>query len=156
MCKKLVQICAFSLFRQVEDMGSDSEDDDEKDNIYSQLEVRQDRKTDKETDIKVAPFENVEPCGYCTKVCFCSPGHRIKRPYNLANGKGHAIDVSVLPRNDHYQLSDFRDEALKTIARLCEEKLQSHTDSFSGKMIKEKYAVRDGQKNKIKLFCLNR
>ena len=64
-------------------MGSDSEDDDEKDNIYSQLEVRQDRKTDKETDIKVAPFENVEPCGYCTKVCFCSPGHRIKRPYNI-------------------------------------------------------------------------
>ena len=53
-------------------------------------------------------------------------------------------------------MSDFRDEALKTIARLCEEKLQSHTDSFSGKMIKEKYAVRDGQKNKIKLFCLNR
>ncbi len=27
-------------------MGSDSEDDDEKDNIYSQLEVRQDRKTE--------------------------------------------------------------------------------------------------------------
>ena len=113
-------------------------------------------KTGRQIRRRTSKFENVEPCGYCTKVCFCSPGHRIKRPYNLANGKGHAIDASVLPRNDHYQLSDFRDEALKTIARLCEEKLQSHTDSFSGKMIKEKYAVRDGQKNKIKLFCLNR
>jgi len=129
------------LFRQVEDMGSDSEDDDEKDNIYSQLEVRQDKKTDNE-GTKVVSSEGQEACGYCTKACFCSPGHRIKRPYNPGNGKGHAIDPAFPPRNDHLQLSAFRDEALNTIAKLCAEKLQSHTDSYSSKVIKEKYAAR--------------
>jgi len=80
-------------------------------------------------------------CGYCKKVCFCSPGHRVVRPYIPANGKPH-IFSSASPVSGFLRLDEFRDEAMKTVAKLCTSKLESHTDSFSSKMVKENYAGR--------------
>jgi hypothetical protein len=133
------------LFQQVEDMGSDSEDDDEKDNIYSKLEVRGDRKTeDGQTEDEKTNLSGKEVCGYCERVCFCSPGHRIKRPY-FASQKSYTIDVSVPPRYDHYQQNRFCDEAMNSVAKLCTEKLAKHSDSFSVRIVKENYSKRAQQ-----------
>ncbi len=136
------------LFQQVEDMGSDSEDDDEKDNIYSKLEVRADRKTvDEQADDEKTDLSGREVCGYCERVCFCSPGHRVKRPYLTLqkNCVNNAIDASVPVRLDHYQQDKFRDEAMNSVAKLCTDKLAKHSDSFSIRIVKENYAKRAQQ-----------
>ena len=136
------------LFQQVEDMGSDNEDDDEKDNIYSKLEVRADRKTEVgQPDDEKTDLSGKEVCGYCERVCFCSPGHRIKRPYLTLqkSSVNYAIDASVPPRHDHFQQNKFRDEAMNSVAKLCTDKLAKHADSFSVRIVKDNYTKRAQQ-----------
>jgi hypothetical protein len=129
------------LFKQVEDMGEDS--GDEEDNIFNELEFRSDkRRTEEEQTEGQMDRTGREVCGYCEQVCFCSVGQRVKRPYVVTMTQNYAIDASVPPRNDHYQLTEFRNEALNTIAKLCSDKLSSHSDNNSTKILKENYNVR--------------
>lgn len=131
------------LLEQVEgDKGSDSEDDDEKDNIYSKLEVRVTQDETKTEDERIN-LTGREPCGFCERVCFCSPGVRLKRPY--FHTKSNKIDQSVSGLKRSLKESDFREEALGCMAVLCTEKLEGHTDKFSIKVIKENQSVRTQQ-----------
>jgi hypothetical protein len=130
------------LFKQVEDMGEDS--GDEEDNIFNELEFRSDkRRTEGEqTEGQMDNRTGREVCGYCEQVCFCSVGQRVKRPYVVTMTQNYPIDASVPPRNDHYQLIEFRNEALNTIAKLCSDKLSGHSDNHSTRIVKENYNVR--------------
>jgi hypothetical protein len=130
------------MFKKVEDMSPDDEDD--KDNIFSKLET--DRKTDTETDVEpLVDLSTRQVCGYCEKVCFCSPGIRNKVPFVKSASINGDVDASVTPRNNLYQLGEFRNEALQSIAKLCESKLVQHSDKFSIKVVKDNYSYRAQQ-----------
>jgi len=131
------------LFRQVDDMGDDSSDDDEKDNIYSKLEVRQERKP--ETDGPVIDVSGREACGYCQTVCFCAPGHRNVRPYVPTNARGPSSGPTSLLGSNLLRLDNIQDEATNTIAKLLSAKLESPNSGLSHKLIKERYANRADQ-----------
>ena len=132
------------LFQQVEDMGSDSEDDDEKDNIYSKLEVRQEQKLD--ADGHVIDTSGREACGYCKKVCFCAPGHHNIVPYVSAPGSSQMTSsTNSLFGSSFLRPDDFREEANTTIAKLLSAELETHTSGVSHKAIKERYAGRAEQ-----------
>ena len=131
------------LFQKVDDMGSDSEDDDEKDNIYSKLEVRQELKMDAEGHL--IDTSGREACGYCEKVCFCALGHLNVRPYVLANGQRQATGPASLLGSGLLRPDDFREEATTTMAKLLAAQLENNTSGMPSKLVKEKYASRTDQ-----------
>ena len=133
-----------NLMKRAEEMSPDTDDDDSKDNIFSKLET--DRKTDTKTDVKpVVDLSARQVCGYCDKVCFCSPGIINKNPYTKSGSTNGAVDASVTPRKNPYQLGEFRNEALNSIAKLCENKLIQHSDTYSINKVKNSYSYRAQQ-----------
>lgn len=134
------------MFEKAEVTSPDSDDEDEKDNIFSKLET-DNKTTDAQTN-DVGPVVDAsarQVCGYCVKVCFCSPGIRIKIPYAKSASSNGSVDASVTPRNNQYQLDQFQDEALNSIAKLCENKLVQHSDKFSISKVKYNYSRRAEQ-----------
>ena len=129
------------LFQKVNDPGSDSEDDDdEMDNIYSKLEVRQERKP--EAEGHVINTSGREACGYCERVCFCSPGHRNVTPYVPVSSQAKKTDSVSLLGACLLRPEGFREEAMNALAKLMAAKLEGHNTGFSGPVITNKFAIR--------------
>jgi len=130
------------LLQQVEDCNkSDSEDDDEADNIYSKLEVKtmQDRDLSDADKFKL-DSDVTAPCGFCKRICFCSPGVRVKRPFVLTGF--NSVDDSVSEPKRVLDEAHVKQEALACLATKCSEKLGENLRNFSKAAIKSRFSER--------------